>query len=76
MTDLAELLRDTVAALDAAGTPDEALGELRTSRFRAARFVPTGRAWRLGVLLLDRDGTLYETGNVTRAVEPLRGVAN
>ena len=37
---------------------------------RQARFIPIGRAWRLGVFLLDREGTLYEVGSTTRAVAP------
>lgn len=31
-----------------------------------------GRVWRLGVFLLGADGTLYETGLATRALEPGR----
>jgi hypothetical protein len=69
------LLQRTAAALAAAGVPDEAL-----ARFVPGRRVlgittrpsmkPLGRAWRLGVLLLGRDGTLAATGAITRAVEP------
>lgn len=58
------------------GHPDEALGVMRQRRWLPRKLVPAGRAWRLGVLLLDRDGRLYETGAVTRAVEPQRGVAS
>lgn len=76
MTDLPELLARTVAELERRGIPDEALATLRIPRFGRARLVPAGRAWRLGVLLLDRAGRLYETATVTRAVEPLRGVTN
>ena len=43
---------------------------------RPAVIVPAGRAWRLGVLLIDRSGQLYATGMVTRAVTPKRGVAD
>jgi hypothetical protein len=72
-----EVLARAVAALGAAGVADEALGTLTPARrFRGEVIKPAGRAWRLGALLLARDGTLYETGEVTRAVEPLRGVAN
>lgn len=74
--DLEAVLRQTIADLTARSVADEALGELSTPRFRAARIVPIGRAWRLGVLLLDRDGVLYATGAVTRAIVPQRGVAN
>ena len=75
-TDLPELLARTVAELERRGIPDEALANLSIPRFGRSRLVPTGRAWRLGVLLLDRGGRLYETATVTRAVEPLRGVTN
>jgi hypothetical protein len=72
-----EVLARTVAALEEAGVGDEALGVLVPARrFRGEVIKPAGRAWRLGALLLARDGTLYSTGEVTRAVEPLRGVAN
>jgi hypothetical protein len=72
-----ELLSRTVAALDDAGVKDEALAILRPSRgfsvFRTPEAMrPAGRAWRLGVLLLDRGGGLFATGSVTRAVEPGR----
>jgi len=41
--------------------------------FRTAEaMMPAGRAWRLGMLLLDRSGNLFATGSVTRAVEPGR----
>ncbi len=33
---------------------------------------PAGRVWRLGVLLLDRDGGLHATGSIVRATEPGR----
>ncbi|MCU1529638.1 MAG: hypothetical protein JWP75_3401 [Frondihabitans sp.] len=64
-------------SLSASNARDEALavvkephgiGPLRTS----LRMAPVGRAWRLGVLLLTRDGTLYATGKITRAIEPGR----
>lgn len=79
--DLRELLARTVASLDASGAPDEAMAIRRPPggfwAFKtAARMVPVGRAWRLGVLLLDRQGNLYATGEVTRAIQPLRGVTN
>ena len=31
---------------------------------------PVGRVWRLGALLVDRDGTVYATGKLTRAMVP------
>lgn len=66
-----------VVALEEAGVPDEALGTLRPAgRFRSEVIKPAGRAWRLGELLLARDGTVYRVGEVTRALEPPRGVAN
>jgi hypothetical protein len=70
-------IAEAVAALEAAGVHDEALGTLVPARrFRGETLRPAGRAWRLGALLLAADGTLYSTGEVTRAIEPLRGVAN
>jgi hypothetical protein len=73
---LTALLGETVARLDRMGAPDEALATLKLRRFAPPKLVAVGRAWRLGVLLLDRDGGLRTVGVVTRAVEPLRGVAN
>jgi hypothetical protein len=68
---------EAVAALEAAGVHDEALGTLVPARrLRGAVIKPAGRAWRLSALLLARDGTLYQTGSVTRAIDPLRGQAN
>lgn len=74
--DLTQLLKGVILSIETAGIPDEALATLKKPRFAAAKLVKEGRAWRLGVLLIDRDGRLYRTGEVTRAVEPLRGVAN
>jgi hypothetical protein len=75
VTDARALLKRTADELAAGGARDEAL-----ARFVPGRRVlgmtgrpsmkPLGRAWRLGVLLLARDGTLYATGAITRAVEP------
>lgn len=68
---------ETIAALEAAGIREEALGVVVPARFmRGETIKSAGKAWRLGMLLLDRNGQLYEVGEVTRAVEPLRGVAN
>lgn len=72
---LTELLKATAATLAERGAKDEAIGELRQPRkillvTRAAVMEPIGRAWRLGVVLLDRDGRLYATGKITRAVVP------
>lgn len=78
---LSSRLAATVAELDRIGAPDEALGELREGRgigrMRAQpKLVPVGRAWRLGVVLLDRAGRLYATGEITRAIEPQVAVTN
>jgi hypothetical protein len=77
---LRALLAATVTALESAAVPDEALGRLREHRRfalnRTRVLEPVGRAWRLGVLLLVRDGSLYATGTVTRAIEPPLGTAN
>lgn len=69
---------DIAAILDAArarlgGAPEVALGEVREGRRllgipRAARIVPAGTAWHLGVLLLTEDAVLA-TGEVVRARE-------
>jgi hypothetical protein len=72
-----ELLDLTVQRLIDSGARDEALGSLNPGRGLLglktnAKMVPTGRAWRLGVLLLDREGRLFATGSLTRAVVPGR----
>lgn len=79
---LSEVLARTVDALEAGGVRDEALAILRPPARRFLVFaspavmVPAGRAWRLGVLLLDRHGRVFGTGKVTRAIEPKRGVTD
>lgn len=76
---MSQSLRDLGARvaerLDAAGVPDEQLAELDPPRrigpvTRRARFRGVGRAWRLGAVLVGRDGSMWATGAVTRAVEP------
>jgi hypothetical protein len=64
-----------VEQLLAAGIPDEALGVWRPEKrvFGVPRppvIDPVGRAWRLGALLIDRDGRLFATGKLTRAIVP------
>jgi hypothetical protein len=76
-----ELLAHTIEMLDTRGISDEALGVMKPAHrvlglMRPAVIVPAGRAWRLGVLLIDRSGRLYSTGMVTRAITPKRGVAD
>jgi hypothetical protein len=61
--------------LRAANARDEALAIFVPRRrvllfTKDASFIPIGRVWRLGAFLLDREGTLYETGSTTRAVTP------
>ncbi len=78
---VAELIAGAVRQLEDRGIPDEALGVLVAARgvafFRSSpKIRPVGRAWRLGVLLIDSAGAVYETGTVTRAIAPLRGVTN
>ncbi|SMH39110.1 hypothetical protein SAMN06295885_1591 [Rathayibacter oskolensis] len=75
-TRVALLLADVSAELVRRGVDDQALAELRRPRAflgfrRAPVMAPVTRAWRLGVLLLERDGGLFATGSVTRAVAPL-----
>lgn len=74
MTGLRELF--DVARGRLAGAPQERLGELLPGRRilgvpRAARIVPRGAAWHLGVLLLTDEGVL-ETGEILRAREEVR----
>lgn len=69
------LLAGTVSDLDGAGARDEAVAAFQPARRvllieRRASMRPLGRAWRLGVFLLQRDGVLRATGTITRAVEP------
>lgn len=79
LDELREVLTRAVERLDAAGARDEALAVLVEPRRvllvrREAVLRPVGRAWRLGALMLDRDGTLYATGALVRAREA--GVRN
>lgn len=72
---LRELGTRVAERLRLAGAPDEQLAELDPPRrlgpfTRSARFRATGRAWRLGAVLVTAHGDLYATGTVTRAVEP------
>ncbi|MHC2185565.1 hypothetical protein [Rathayibacter agropyri] len=74
--DLAALLHEVSAELDARHVADQALAELRTPRAilgfrRKPVMAPVTRAWRLGVVLLGHGGELFATGSVTRAVAPL-----
>jgi hypothetical protein len=64
-------------ALSTAGARDEALADYVLPRRvlgvqRRAAMVPVGRVWRLGVLLIENNGTLRATGLTTRAIEPGR----
>jgi hypothetical protein len=79
--ELREFLVGFVARLEAGGMHDESLAVWKRSRGvlglgASDSLVPTGRAWRLGVLLLDRSASLYSTGQVTRAVQPGRAAVN
>jgi hypothetical protein len=79
--ELRELFAATIIRLEAAGISDESLAAWKRSRGilglgASDSLVPVGRAWRLGVLLLDRAGGLYSTGQVTRAVQPGRAAVN
>lgn len=74
-SELRALIALTVAALEQYSARDEALARVQTRRGllglgKRTVLTPVGRVWRLGVLLLDRDGRLYAGGAVTRAVEP------
>lgn len=74
MADLDAILRDALERL--ADVPDDGLGDLRLRRFMPPKIVPVGRAWRLGSVLLARDGRLYRTGRTTRAIEAKQFLAN
>ena len=79
--ELPDRLESLVRKLRAAGAPDEALGEFVPSRgfgpfATAEKFRPLGRAWRLGVLLVDDRANLFSTGELTRAIEPGRAAVN
>ena len=81
MQPLADLLAGTVTRLEQLGAHDEALAALKLGRGignlrTPPMLIPVGRAWRLGVVLLDRLGNLYATGEVTRAIEPQIAVTN
>lgn len=77
MDDVRALLADAIGRLRA--VPQERLGELRAPRRvlgipRAARIVPAGSVWHLGVLLVGDGGDVYETGDIVRArTEARRG---
>lgn len=63
--------------LASAGAKDELLAELTERRLllglaRPPVFVPRGRVWRLGVLLLGHDLSLYATGLITRVTDAAR----
>lgn len=71
------LVADAVDVLRSAGARQETLAELVPERRvlgipRAARMTPIGTVWRLGVLLLDGDGGLWDTGRVVRAERAAR----
>lgn len=67
-------IRDCLTRLQETGARDEALAEFVPARrvlrlfTRESRMTPIGRAWPLGVFLLDAEATLYAAGSTTRAV--------
>ncbi len=73
-----ELLRATAARLAAAPARDEALARYEEPApvlgliQRRPTMRALGRAWRLGALLLQADGTVWATGTSTRVSEPGR----
>lgn len=72
-----DALAEAVTRLNEAGARDEARAVLVPRRRtlgipREPVLRPEGRAWRLGVLLLGRDGTLFATGRLVRATPPGR----
>lgn len=74
LAEIRAVVSRAVERLEAAGARDEALAEYVEPRkvllfTRDAVLRPVGRAWRLGALMVDRDGTLYATGAIVRARE-------
>lgn len=72
------LLEETAQRLAAAGARDEALARYEEPKpllgvvQRRPTMRPLGRAWRMGALLLGRDGSVWQTGVSTRVTEPGR----
>lgn len=74
---VAGLVSDAAAELRRNAARDETLAEYVPERRtlgipRAARMVPLGRVWRLGVLLIGDDGRVFATGRAVRAERPAR----
>lgn len=71
-------LRSTAERLAAAGARDEALARYEEPKAvlgviqRRPTMRAIGRAWRMGALLLARDGSVWATGISTRVAEPGR----
>ena len=75
LADAQAAVDEAVARLTASGARSEVLAEWRTGRRlgpirRPDVVVAIGRVWRLGVLLLESDGTLRRTGEVIHAQSP------
>ncbi|WP_306233419.1 hypothetical protein [Agrococcus beijingensis] len=72
------LLAATAERLAAAGARDEALARYEEPKAllgvvpRRPTMRALGRAWRMGALLLARDGSVWQTGVSTRVTEPGR----
>lgn len=76
-SDVRKLLAAAVLQLAEAEARDEALARYRPERRvllipRPSAMEPVARVWRLGALLLARDGRLFATGSITRASPPGR----
>lgn len=70
-------ITDAVTRLTAAGARDEGLGRERAPRRvlglpLRARIAREGRVWRLGVVLVSREGELFATGDTLRAHAEVR----
>lgn len=71
---LRAVLGEAIAALLERDIHDESVAVLKPAK-KIALFTkppvmsPLGRAWRLGVLLLDREGGVRATGSITRVAE-------
>ncbi|MEO7123326.1 MAG: hypothetical protein ABI400_09485 [Lacisediminihabitans sp.] len=77
VTKIRETFAEVASRLERSGAKDEIRADLTTRRLllglvRPPVFVPRGRVWRLGVLLLGHDQTLYATGLITRVTDTPR----
>lgn len=68
-------LQEAVRSITDAGIQPDVFAEYRPRRrilfwHRRPRFHAVGKGWRLGVFLLDENGTLFAGGETTRGIHP------